>query len=228
MAAAAELSTTDATGAGVRVTGVAAQPRRALVRLRSDPVVLGVAAAVFVVCTLAAMSATVSSAETAEFRAINDTVTLPYRVVWGVMQFGNVAVVPIAALVAAITRRFRLAVAILVGGLLAYWLAKVVKAQVDRGRPERCSRTLCCGTRRFGSGLRLGSRRARRGDRDRSHAVAAAQLALGRLGAGRGGVSGPGVRRSAHAVGRRRRRRARRRARGRDPVALRSSSHLNR
>jgi membrane-associated phospholipid phosphatase len=55
--------------------------------------------------------------------------------VWAVMQLGNVAVIPIAALAAAIFRRFRLAVEILVGGLLAYWLAKVVKDQVGRGRP---------------------------------------------------------------------------------------------
>lgn len=135
MAAAAELGTKDASGPGVCVTGVAAQPGRALVRLRSDAIVLLVAAAVFVVSALAALSSTVSPAETAIFRAVNDTVPLPFRVVWAVMQLGNVLVVPVAALAAAVTRRFRLAVVILAGGLLVYWLARVVKAQVGRGRP---------------------------------------------------------------------------------------------
>jgi membrane-associated phospholipid phosphatase len=44
-------------------------------------------------------------------------------------------VIPASALVAALTRRFRLAVGILLGGLATYYLAKVVKDIVVRGRP---------------------------------------------------------------------------------------------
>ena len=135
MASAAQYGPADPTGAGDRVTGVEASRPPALVRPRSDLVMLGAAVVVFAVCTVAAMGSTVPSVEEAVFRAVNDTVTLPFRAVWAVMQLGNVAVVPIAAVAAAIFRRFRLAVAILVGGMLAYWLAKVVKDQVDRGRP---------------------------------------------------------------------------------------------
>jgi membrane-associated phospholipid phosphatase len=51
------------------------------------------------------------------------------------MQLGNVLVLPLCALVAAVTRRVRLAVGLLVGGLAAYVLAKVVKAVVERPRP---------------------------------------------------------------------------------------------
>jgi undecaprenyl-diphosphatase len=51
------------------------------------------------------------------------------------MQLGNFLVIPLASLVAAALRRFRLAAALLVGGGLVYWLAKVVKHHVERGRP---------------------------------------------------------------------------------------------
>jgi undecaprenyl-diphosphatase len=117
------------------VTGVEAKSEPTLVRPRADVIMLLVSLAVFGVCTVAALGSTVPVAETAAFRAVNDTVTLPFRPIWAVMQLGNVAVVPIAALAAAIARRFRLAISILVGGLLVYWLAKVVKDQVGRGRP---------------------------------------------------------------------------------------------
>jgi undecaprenyl-diphosphatase len=52
------------------------------------------------------------------------------------MQLGNFVAVPIAAAVAAAFRRFRLALAILAAGLAAYFLAKVVKGLVVRGRPS--------------------------------------------------------------------------------------------
>jgi undecaprenyl-diphosphatase len=51
------------------------------------------------------------------------------------MQLGNVGVVWLTALAAAATRRWRLAADLLTGGLLAYLLAKAVKAAVGRPRP---------------------------------------------------------------------------------------------
>lgn len=69
------------------------------------------------------------------FRLLNGTVVLPFAAVWVVMQLGNVLVIPITAGVAAAARRFRLALGILAGGLVTYWLAKVVKSLVTRGRP---------------------------------------------------------------------------------------------
>jgi undecaprenyl-diphosphatase len=51
------------------------------------------------------------------------------------MQLGNIVAVPIAAGVAAILRKWRLAAGILLGGLATYFLAKVVKKIVVRGRP---------------------------------------------------------------------------------------------
>jgi uncharacterized membrane protein YbhN (UPF0104 family)/membrane-associated phospholipid phosphatase len=69
------------------------------------------------------------------FRLVNDRTFLPFVLVWPVMQLGNFVVIPVAGLVAAALRRFRLAAAILIGGGLVYWLAKVVKHSVTRGRP---------------------------------------------------------------------------------------------
>lgn len=135
MASSAELRSADTAGPGVDVTGVEAERGTVLVRPRSDVVLLIGAAAVLAVGTVAVLGVTDSPAETATFRAVNDSLTLPFRAVWAVMQLGNVAFVPVAALAAAVARRSRLAIAILAGGLLTYWLAQVVKDQVGRGRP---------------------------------------------------------------------------------------------
>jgi len=73
--------------------------------------------------------------ETFVFRLVNDHTVLPFVVVWALMQLGNMLAIPVAALAAALTRHFRLAVGMLIGGLATYYLAKVVKDIVPRGRP---------------------------------------------------------------------------------------------
>src|SRR4029453_259500 len=78
----------------------------------------------------------ISAFETWVFRALNDWTVVPFVVIWPVMQLGNFLVVPITAAIAAVTRRFRLAVGILLGGVATYYLAKVVKGIVVRGRPS--------------------------------------------------------------------------------------------
>jgi membrane-associated phospholipid phosphatase len=78
----------------------------------------------------------ISAFETSVFRALNDRTVLPFVVIWPVMQLGNFLVIPITAAIAAVTRRFRLAVGILLGGVATYYLAKVVKGIVVRGRPS--------------------------------------------------------------------------------------------
>ena len=78
----------------------------------------------------------VAGAETDVFRAINDHTVVPFFVVWPVMQLGNFLVIPLAALAALATRRLRLAVSLLVGGIAAYLIAAdVVRRLVVRGRP---------------------------------------------------------------------------------------------
>jgi undecaprenyl-diphosphatase len=99
---------------------------------------VGSAVGALVVLLLAAWAASgqrVPGWERSVFAAVNDRSVLPFVAVWPVMQLGNVAVVWLTALAAAITRRFRLATGLLGGGLLAYLLAKVVKAAVGRPRP---------------------------------------------------------------------------------------------
>lgn len=77
----------------------------------------------------------ISSVERGAFRLVNDHTVLPFALVWALMQLGNILVVPVAAMIAAAARRWRLALGILVGGLATYYLAKVVKSLVTRGRP---------------------------------------------------------------------------------------------
>ena len=69
------------------------------------------------------------------FRVANDHTVLPFVVVWPIMQLGNILAVPVCAAIAAATRRFRLCATILLGGALTYYLAKVIKHYVIRGRP---------------------------------------------------------------------------------------------
>jgi membrane-associated phospholipid phosphatase/predicted Ser/Thr protein kinase len=71
------------------------------------------------------------------FRLVNDLPSVLYRPVWLVMQLGNVLVVPVVAGVAAFTRRFRLAVNLVVAGFGCYFLARLVKNLVHRGRPSQ-------------------------------------------------------------------------------------------
>jgi membrane-associated phospholipid phosphatase len=110
--------------------------RRAAVGRRWQDAALAVAGALLLV--LAALPVNprdVSEPETFVFRVVNDHTVLPFIVVWTVMQLGNMLAVPVAAAVAALMRRYRLALGMLVGGLTTYYLAKVVKDIVPRGRP---------------------------------------------------------------------------------------------
>src|SRR5512132_1549283 len=71
------------------------------------------------------------------FRLVNDLPGVLYRPAWLVMQLGNVLVVPVLAGVAALTRRYRLAVNLAVAGFGCYFLAILVKNLVHRGRPSQ-------------------------------------------------------------------------------------------
>jgi len=69
------------------------------------------------------------------FRLANDLPGWLYPPLWAVMQAGNVLAVPLVAVAAGLTRRFRLALELAVAGSLAWLLAKLIKQVVDRGRP---------------------------------------------------------------------------------------------
>jgi membrane-associated phospholipid phosphatase len=109
--------------------------RFTVVRCPRDALIAVVGAALLVVSALPVDRFRVSPWEVEVFRLINDRTVLPFAAVWVVMQLGNMLVIPASALVAAVLRRFRLALGILVGGLATYYLAKVIKDIVVRGRP---------------------------------------------------------------------------------------------
>jgi membrane-associated phospholipid phosphatase len=107
-----------------------------LVRSRRDVVLAVVGAAVLVLAALPVHTHDISAAESAVFHGINGPAVLPFAVIWPVMQLGNFLAVPVAAVVAAVFRRWRLAVGLLIAGGAVYLLAKVVKRIVVRGRPD--------------------------------------------------------------------------------------------
>jgi membrane-associated phospholipid phosphatase len=113
------------------------RPRgRPVVRTWRDAVLAAVGAGLLVLTAVPIHRHSISVAETHVFRALNDHTVLPFVVVWPIMQLGNFVVVPVAAAVAAIFRRWRLAFAMLAAGAATYYLAKVVKGIVVRGRPS--------------------------------------------------------------------------------------------
>ena len=91
--------------------------------------------AVLVLSALPIDAGSVPSSEADAFRFLNRLPEALYPVAWAVMQLGNVLAVPAGAIVAAVMRRWWLSFAIVVSGMGAWLLAKVVKTTVGRGRP---------------------------------------------------------------------------------------------
>jgi membrane-associated phospholipid phosphatase len=75
--------------------------------------------------------------EEAAFLKVNGLPDWMYPVLWGPMQLGNVWVATgVAAVAGLLVRRFRSAAVLVVTPLVAWMVAKAIKAAVDRGRPE--------------------------------------------------------------------------------------------
>lgn len=102
----------------------------------TDAGLVGVGVAILVLSALWVDETRTSGLERAVFRAVNDLPSFLYQPWWIFMQLGNFLVIPGAALLAALFRRYRLAIGLLLGGLITYGLAKVVKRVVVRGRPS--------------------------------------------------------------------------------------------
>ena len=110
--------------------------RPPIVRDAGDVALLVIGAVVFTACALLIDKHHVSRAETDVFRAVNDPTLAPFVLVWPIMQLGNFLVVPVAAAVAAAFRRWRLALSLLIAGVVAYEVAgEVVRRLFERGRP---------------------------------------------------------------------------------------------
>jgi putative heme transporter len=100
-----------------------------------DGVILGVGLAIFAL-TAAMASAGLAGWERGLFTAVNGLPDAFQPVIWPFMQYGVFLTIPVLCVVALIFRRVRLAVAMGIAGVGVYFLARVVKEFVQRGRPE--------------------------------------------------------------------------------------------
>jgi undecaprenyl-diphosphatase len=111
--------------------------RLAYSRHPADAVRLGLGLGLLTLTVLAAGGGQVSTTEENVFRVLND-LPMPgwlWPAVWLLMQGGNLGAVPAVAVLAAITRRWRLAFDMAAAGGTIYVLVKLVKMVVERGRP---------------------------------------------------------------------------------------------
>jgi glycosyltransferase 2 family protein len=108
-----------------------------LPRHPGDAVRLVVAVAVLLLTIKLVNRNHIDELEVDAFRLVNDLPGVLYLLVWPVMQFGNVLMVAVLAVAAALSRRYRLAVNLAVAGFGCYFLAKLVKDLVQRGRPAQ-------------------------------------------------------------------------------------------
>jgi membrane-associated phospholipid phosphatase len=111
---------------------------RAYVRHPSDVLRVVLGALILLATMTAIHQHRIGVREANLFRLIND-LALPAWTrwpVWGVMQLGVIGAVPLVAGLALVTRRIRLALYAALAGGTIYLVAKLVKAFVQRGRPQ--------------------------------------------------------------------------------------------
>jgi glycosyltransferase 2 family protein len=111
------------------------RPELLLPRHVGDLIRLAAAVALLVATAELVHRNRVAALEVDAFRLVNDLPGFLYPPVWAVMQLGNLVAVPVVAALAALTRRYRLAVNLAVAGVGVWFLAIVVKGLVERGRP---------------------------------------------------------------------------------------------
>ena len=109
--------------------------RSSWTRREGDAIAAAVGVLILVIGMIIVRNGTVSGPEKAVFRAINDLPGALYPALWPFQQLGAILVGPIVAIVAAITKRYRLALAALTVSVLKLVFERVVKAFVSRDRP---------------------------------------------------------------------------------------------
>jgi membrane-associated phospholipid phosphatase len=132
---AAGATTTDRSGAPA---GDHQPQARAYVRHPSDVLRVVLGALILLATMTAIHQHRIGVREANLFRLIND-LALPGWTrwpIWGVMQLGVIGAVPLVAALALVTRRVRLALYAALAGGTIYLVAKLVKAFVQRGRPQ--------------------------------------------------------------------------------------------
>ena len=93
--------------------------------------------ATLITCGLLVDEYYVTSVEEDVFRFVNDLPGFLNPPIWLAMQFGNLAAIPVAVVVALLFRHWRLALSFAVGGIAKLGLARVVKEIVVRYRPAQ-------------------------------------------------------------------------------------------
>ncbi len=111
------------------------EPRLAWRRRRGDAIAAAAGLGVLVAGILVVRDGTVPGWEERLFDAINDLPGWLYPPIWALQQLGVLIVGPVVAIVAAVTRRFRLALAALIATGTKLVLEQTVKTIVDRQRP---------------------------------------------------------------------------------------------
>jgi undecaprenyl-diphosphatase len=101
--------------------------------LGAPAIVIGLA--VVAIGMLVVRNGAVPRWERSAFHAVNDLPSFLYRPLWPFQQLGALAVGPVVALVAALFRRFRLAIAVLLATAAKLALERVVKVMASRQRP---------------------------------------------------------------------------------------------
>lgn len=109
--------------------------RSRALRRPEDPAIALVGVSVLVLGMWLVRRGAVSQPERAVFLGLNELPDAFYSVLWPFQQLGALLIGPVVAIVAAATRRYRLAVAALLATAAKLVFERVVKDVVDRQRP---------------------------------------------------------------------------------------------
>jgi len=117
------------------MAGTNRRPSTSWVRRPADVVTAVAGLAVLGAGMIAVRHGAVTGAEESTFHAVNDLPGALYPVLWPFQQLGALVVGPVVAIIAALYRRFRLGLAVLVATATKLGLERAVKAVVSRQRP---------------------------------------------------------------------------------------------
>ncbi|MDP9234406.1 MAG: phosphatase PAP2 family protein, partial [Actinomycetota bacterium] len=116
-------------------TGARRSRRVRFARRRSDALIFVAAVAILAVSAIPIDPRHVGGFEARVFHFVNEWPASLYWPIWIVMQLGNFFAVVVVGVLALLTRGGRLAGDLVLSGVGAWVLAKVVKQVVSRGRP---------------------------------------------------------------------------------------------
>jgi membrane-associated phospholipid phosphatase len=106
-----------------------------LTRPRGSDVALAVAGAVTLVASAVLAHSGAYGWEAATFLAINRLPGGIRRVLWVLNQYGTALTIPVTVAAALLFRKWLMALSLALSGVAVYWLARVIKEYVARGRP---------------------------------------------------------------------------------------------